>query len=320
MLPPLLFLTGLSLLAFDEPDSLTRKPSAIAPSLPALTKEEEEKLDAIIDRFMLADTGKLRGSDARQALDAFDKLGMEAVPALIRGLNRAAKINHSCPVLMISRKLLKLLQSSEDPVLLEFARDEIGAGVTNSPHGRVLQDLRVRVLLRKNALALRPPLPPKAPSALTTAELLRAVGTLRGTQLRGILQELSKRDDKEALPGLLLAASSRDLTTQKLGREMLDQHLGRMSLSTLKEMTVHDHLEARKSAIRVIRDQHLDLVPSILERLTDADASVREEARQALIQLSEKREDFGPPAKATKEEQRQAQQRWKAWWLEKTSR
>src|SRR5262249_30219301 len=112
----------------DESDK-PRKPSGIAPSLRALTRAEEDKLDAVIDRFIQADTGRLRGLEAIKATRDFEKLGSAAIPALIRGLNRAAKINHSCPVLTISEKLTKLLGGCQDPTLLEFARDEIGAGV-----------------------------------------------------------------------------------------------------------------------------------------------------------------------------------------------
>ena len=55
--------------------------------------------------------------------------GRLAIPALIRGLNRAAKIEHSCPVVFIAKKLDRLLMASDDRELLEFARDEIGTDV-----------------------------------------------------------------------------------------------------------------------------------------------------------------------------------------------
>src|SRR5262245_787914 len=74
-----------------------RKPHPFAPSLAELTEEEEDKLDKIIDRFMEYDVGKLKGAEGLQALRAFEKLGPDAIPALLRGLNRAAAINHSCP-------------------------------------------------------------------------------------------------------------------------------------------------------------------------------------------------------------------------------
>src|SRR5690242_1754159 len=66
------------------------KHSPYAPSLPYLTKEEEDKLDEIIDRFMDYDIGRLHGQEAAKALKDFKNLGPEAIPALVRGVNRAA--------------------------------------------------------------------------------------------------------------------------------------------------------------------------------------------------------------------------------------
>ncbi|HMF13550.1 MAG TPA: hypothetical protein VKE94_14625, partial [Gemmataceae bacterium] len=106
MTTSLLVLTLALFAASDSPDSKEKpKHSPYAPSLPYLTKEEEEKLDEVIDRFMLYDIGRLQGEDARKALKDFKDLGPEAIPALVRGLNRAAKIEHSCPVVVIAQKL-----------------------------------------------------------------------------------------------------------------------------------------------------------------------------------------------------------------------
>src|SRR5947209_2711019 len=117
-------LLALSLALFPAEDarSKARKRSDVAPSLPALTREEEDKLDEVIDQFILADTGRLRGAEAKKAVREFDKLGHAAIPALIRGLNKAAKIEYSCPALMITRKLQRLLLASDDVQLLEYAR------------------------------------------------------------------------------------------------------------------------------------------------------------------------------------------------------
>src|SRR6516165_417078 len=80
-----------------EKSPALRKPNPFAPSLPELTDAEEEKLDQTINRFIAADTGKLQGAEARDAVADFKKVKPEAIPALIRGLNRAARIDHSCP-------------------------------------------------------------------------------------------------------------------------------------------------------------------------------------------------------------------------------
>jgi hypothetical protein len=313
MIYPLLVLL---ILPADEPTKSERKLSAIAPSLRALTKDEEAKLDDIIDRFILADTGRLGGAEARKATDAFDKLGHDAIPALIRGLNKAATLKHSCPVLMITKKLTKLLMATDDQQLLEFARDEIGAGVTRSPHAGTMQDLRVRILLHKNALARRTPTPKKTAPPLGTAELAKAASSQRGEALHTTLKELAKREGKEVIPALALAAGSYEKETQKLGRELLDSHIARQTQSFVREILSDENVEIRKSAIRVIASKHHELIPNMIDKLTDDDALVRAEGRAALRKLA-KTIDFGPAPDATKEQQREAQKRWRGWWEKK---
>jgi hypothetical protein len=295
------------LCAADDADT-PRKPSAIAPSLPALSKEEEDKIDDIIERFMRADTGRLRGGDARQAIREFEALKMEAVPALIRGLNKAAQLEHSCPVLTISKKLQNLLLSSNDQQLLEFARDEIGAGVGRSRYAGTLQDLRTKCMLRKNALARLP----KGPREMSTTELARAVAGERGPRLKSMLIELEQRKGKEVLTGLGVVAGRSERDMQKLARELLDQHLIRQGADFVKEQITSDNPEVRQAAARTIADKFPALASYLIELLGDNKAEVRAEARQALTRLA-RGEDFGPEADATAEQRKQAQAKWKAW-------
>jgi hypothetical protein len=318
-----LVLTLALVCAADESDK-PRKPSGIAPSLRALTRAEEDKLDAIIDRFIQADTGRLRGLEASRATREFEKLGYDAIPALIRGLNKAATINHSCPVLTISEKLTKLLGGCNDPTLLEFARDEIGAGVGRTRYSGRLQDLRFRCLMRKNALAragittYRAPgttasAAAPTPAKLSTSELLKGISTQRGPALRGLLVELEKRSGKDVLDGLNLAAGSSEQDDQKLARGLLDSHLGRQTATSIKPLLTDERVEVRKAAVRVAAARHPTLVPLVIDCVTDADSGVRWEARQALVKLS-KGEDFGPTLDADDGARRHSRKRWLAWW------
>src|SRR5262249_28958501 len=134
-----------------------RKPHPLAPSLPELSEEEEKKIEAIIDRFIEADTGKLPGPEAKAATQEFHKLGPEATFALIRGMNKAAAIDHSCPAVTIARKLHGTLGKTGDTQLLLYARENIGAGVTKSRHMNVLKDLKVTCTVRQNALERQQP-------------------------------------------------------------------------------------------------------------------------------------------------------------------
>src|SRR5947209_4185177 len=224
-----------TLFAADPSSETPRQPSPYAPSLPYLTKEEEAKLDDVIDRFILADTGRLRGAEAKAAIREFAKLRPEAIPALIRGLNRAAEIQHSCPVVVIAKKLNRMLMASDDRELLEFARDEIGAGVGPTRHATVLKDLRLACMLRNNYLARQAPPLPKPPRAMTAAELARAAGSARGPRLKQVLVELEQRRGPEVLAGLGVAANSDDPATSQLGRDLLDSHLRRQTAAVGKE-------------------------------------------------------------------------------------
>jgi len=129
-----------------------RKPHPFAPSLPELSEDEEKKIDAVVDRFIEADCGKLSGPEAKKALQQFQSLGPEATFALIRGLNKAAAIDYSCPAVTIAPKLNGTLKAAADRQLLEFARENIGAGVTKSRHMAVLKDLKMTCTLRMNQL------------------------------------------------------------------------------------------------------------------------------------------------------------------------
>lgn len=311
---PLLLLGSLFAAASDAPP---RKQSAIAPSLPALTKEEEKKIEDVIDRFILADTGRLRGEDAKKAIKEFEKLGPESIPALIRGLNESAQRSYSCPILMITKKLTRFLDSSTDTILLEYARDEIGAGLKGVKHAGVLQDLRTRIMLRKNAVirvhgVTRFNNPPRSAASMTTAELTKALSSARGGSFRAIVQELSRRSGKEALQGLVEAAAHKDPDSRKIGREFLDAHVGKLHPSGLLEKFTDDRVEVRLSAIRVGSKQRSN-IPSLIERLIDENADVRAEARAALKKHS-KTEDFGPAPDASIGEQRIAQKKWQEWW------
>jgi hypothetical protein len=303
---------ALALLA-AEPEKTPRKPSGIAPSLPALTREEEDKLDDVVNRLILSDIGRLRGEDAKKAVKEFEALKPEAIPALIRGLNKAAKLNHSCPVLLISKKLTSMLMASDDQELLQFARDELGAGVGRSRYSSTLQDLRFKCMLRKNALARSTPPKPKGLAALSTEQLAKSANSERGPRLKGILTELSKRTGKEVIPALAFAAESYEKDTQKLGRELLDAHLARQSASQVVQRLEDENAEIRKSAVRVIAGKHADQLDKVIDRLADDSADVRAEARAVLVKAA-KGEDFGPSDKASKSEMRDAQTKWRAWW------
>ncbi|MBW3596176.1 MAG: hypothetical protein KY475_02755 [Planctomycetes bacterium] len=99
--------------------------------------------DDVVDRFIEYDVGRLRGAAGERARREFQALGPYAVPALVRGLNRAASIQASCPVVVISSKLEKSLSSTGDYQIIRYAVENIGRGVPeNAPHYSRLMSLR----------------------------------------------------------------------------------------------------------------------------------------------------------------------------------
>jgi hypothetical protein len=129
-----------------------RQPHPLAPSLPTLTKEEEKRYDLIIERFILADTGRLTGPEAKKAMDDFKALRADAFFNLVNGFNRAAEMEHSCPAVLIGKKLMLIIHSSSDLQLLAFARENLGAGVSAKRHAGVISDLRAAITFRRGAV------------------------------------------------------------------------------------------------------------------------------------------------------------------------
>lgn len=112
-------------LAASSGDFPFRSPHPLAPSLPQLSDAEEDELDALIDRFMLFDIGKLPGPAGLKAQKDFDALGPEAVPALLRGFARSARLDHDCPVTVIAKKLRLALLATTNRKYKSLGASEI---------------------------------------------------------------------------------------------------------------------------------------------------------------------------------------------------
>ena len=316
MTPSLLPLALAALLAAQGESDKPRERNPFAPSLPLLTDEEEDKLDALIDRFIAADTGKLAGAEAKQALRDFDRLGPEAIPALIRGANRAAKIESSCPAAMIAKKLHRFLSATRDKELLDFARENLGAGVGRSRHGPMLQDLRVACLVRKAALARLPATAVTAPAerslrTLPVEELSRLAGSERGDRLKGVVKELGTRRGDEALAALGSAAASYEKDVQQLARDLLDRQLLRETPARVKEKLKDDRAEVRAAAARAAKGKALRVEAELIDLLGDEAEAVRQAAREALVKLS-RGADHGPAPGAGPKERAEAMAKWRA--------
>jgi hypothetical protein len=314
------FLTlTLAALLGGEPDkSKAREPNPLAPSLPLLTDEEEDQLDQIIGRFIKYDSGQI-GGDARKIRQDFDKLGPEAIPALIRGLNEAAKIDYSCPAVTIAKKLARMLNVTEDQELLLFARENIGAGVSESRHMGVLRDLRLLCATRNGFLARQAAAGPKSPKSMNTPDLAAAAGSERGPRLKQVLTELGQRQGDEAINALGAAAASYEGDVRDLARSLLVSSLSRQTTAFIKDKLKDDRAEVRAAAAKAVASKVPALAGDVIDLLKDDDPAVRDAAHEALVRLN-RGADLGPAPKAGDGERTSAIEKWRDWWAKKGGR
>ena len=324
MTPTILLLSVALLLPGETPVNkyADRSPSPFAPCLPQLTDEEETQIDDAIERFIQQDIGKLRGPEAKQAVREFNQLGTEAIPGLIRGLNRAAQIESSCPAVIIAKKRATFLRATNDPDLLEFARENVGAGVTKSKHMGVIKDLRVACMVRKSQLAKQSTTLRTQPNDnpfrnSTIKQLAEAAGSERGPRLKLVIMELERRRGDEAIAALGSAAASvSDSEMKQTARKALERSLSRLGPAALKEKLQDDRAEVRAAAARVVGAKKLRFGAELIELLSDEEDDVRQAARQALVKLSGS--DFGPERDADAAKRAEAIKKWRAWWAKQT--
>jgi hypothetical protein len=131
--------TDLKLPKLSEALRITSPREAQSREVPRASPEREVLYDAVVQRFILYDIGRLR--ERKAALD-FEALGPDAIRALVRGLNQSATLEASCPVVSISDKLGRLLATCNDPDLLAEVHDSIGQGVGPTLHQAYLTALK----------------------------------------------------------------------------------------------------------------------------------------------------------------------------------
>jgi hypothetical protein len=305
-----------------------REPHPFAPSLPKLTEKEDKDIADIVDRFIDQDIGKLKGAAGAKAIADFKTLGPEATFALLDGLNRAANMEDSCPVVLIAKRINLIIRASKDRELLEFLRENIGNDVTAKRHVNVLKDLRVGCMLRKSELQRidiamggkkTPSVAPaknkeKPPRDLSTPELITATRKEKGEALKPLLVELGSRKGEEILETLAVVANADDKANQQLAKTLLTEALGRQNTDELKQSLEKGAPPVRAAAARAIAAKGLQLVVELIAALDDAEDTVRQAARQALVQLADRQADYGPEAGATPNQRSNAQVLWKTYW------
>jgi len=308
-----------------------RKPHPFAPSLPLLTDEEEEKLDRIIDRFIQFDLGKLGGEEGQRALKDFKNLGPEAFFALVRGINRAAAIEGSCPAATIAKELGGIIRSSNDTALLDFARENIGAGAGKVPHMGILKDLRVAAMIRRRDAAqgvassatpdplegkivIRPRTGDRTIGGASTLEVARLADSEKGAKRKEALNELARRGGETAINALGKAAGDDDSEIRYLAQDLLVKTLIGQQDAALTARLKDRNPEVRAAAARVVGEKMLKLGEELIALLNDKEEDVRQAARSALTRFAPEGTDFGPDRNAKEAERQEAMRQWRAWW------
>ncbi|MBI3409242.1 MAG: HEAT repeat domain-containing protein [Planctomycetes bacterium] len=313
-----------------------RERNPLAPSLTLPTKEESERYEKVINRFIQFDIGQLKGGEGKKAYDEFKRLPAEAIFELIEGFNRAANLEHSCPAVVIGQKILRILNSSDDLELLMSAKESVGSGVTGKRHKGMLHEVQTGILLRKGALqrqALAGGGGPtgesnltdrnfagklligprdKSLGALPLAELLKRSETEKGEQLKRILTELEKRDGPKVFETLAIATKHENGDIQKFSQTLLAKHVSRENPTQLKDLLKHEEPAVRLAAAREAGAKKIRHVSELIDLINDAEPAVQKAAHQSLVQVTGV--DHGPSDDASFGDRQTAQRQWREWW------
>jgi hypothetical protein len=183
------------------------------PQTPAAVKtaverdEVQRKYDDIVDRFTKFDIGELTGDEGQRAKREFDALGPEAIPALVRGLNKAARLRASCPVLVISGKLESEYWKSRDPTSLRYMVENLGRDVpADATHRGVIRSLQKRLGVIPETLDDAIVKEAVARGIEKTDRLVKRVKTLRGLSIDLLAKVIEAPDHEGRLLAALLAA------------------------------------------------------------------------------------------------------------------
>jgi hypothetical protein len=316
----LLATLGIMFLAGETP-SPQRQPHPLAPSLPQLTREEEGKIQTIIDRFIQYDIGKLQGAEGRKALEDFHRLGPEAIFQLIDSFNQAANLEHSCPAVIIGKKIGSILNNSRDLELLTFAKDNIGPGVSARRHMGMVKDLQAGVLFRRGLvqrqLATSGSFPAKLPGTMTLAELAQAARQERGPRLQVVLAEASKRSGTVSFDILAIAAARPEKEAQDLAMKMLAQNVGQQKEGDLRKLIQHEKSEIRAAAAQACAARGWG--KELLDLLEDPEIAVQKAAHRGLLQFN-RGQDLGPATWTSPGDRATAVAAWRSWWTKVPSK
>ena len=330
-------------------------------SRPAKDQAEDPQHDQIVEEFIQYDIGNVRDPRAIERIKGrFNGLQTDdAVPALVRGLNRSTRMRASCPITAIAGKLRSILSNSKDAELGTYVlqnlelRDVPGytqhiRGVFDSAEKQVVrvkgkeylnQQLQRRSEEDQQRLAYVPglKLTDLAPRN-TAAARAENGGTANGRSANDTRPAAGQSNGRRTAAASVTPPDLRRLSIAELVDRLNDKASQPVTLEELhrrasgsdgKEVAQHaapiakvlkdGDDKARESAARLLG---LVRSESAVPQLIDALEDSNPSVRSAVSTSLTRitRQLFGPKDKASPEETREATARWRDWWSrQKTS-
>jgi len=294
----------------------------------AAAQQPSDDYDRIVDDFIEYDVGRLRGRAGQMANARFQSMqSPQAIPSLVRGVNRAARLRQSCPVVAVSAKLQRMLQTTADAELLRWVVENLDQSSPEITYGTYLDNIRQ---IANHQLAAVDEATPEVASALqgggTAAQLrrsrkamekwsyedlLEAVSQERGTRLLQVLEELKDRKGARYTGALADAIAIVGDDMKPLARGLLSARLTRMSDRTLISKLKDPNPEVRAAAAEAVGYKGTPLYKELAAALRDPNPRVVAEAHAVLVKLLG--EDFGPRPEASGLDCFEASRRWEQW-------
>lgn len=274
------------------------------PTAAAAVDPEQQRYDKIVDDFIAYDVGQLRGQAGVKAYQAFEGMtGDGTIPALVRGVNRAASIRNSCPIVVLSSKLQSMLQSCTNGEMLEYAFQNLKVDPASQHYASYVQSLKQLAdecyanlteterrlnqrVLKGGGTASQLRRTAKPTRDWKYEDLVEALGQEKDAELVQVLDELKKRPGAEYTSALTDAIAIVPEDVKPIARGLLAQRFVRMTDATLKSKLTNPNPEVRAAAARAIGYKEAPLLPELAVAVRDRERAVAEFARESLVKLT----------------------------------
>ena len=290
-------------------------------------------LDGVVNRFIAYDIGQLRGQPGLMANQQFQALkGDKAIPALTRGVNKAARIRSSCPIIVISGKLSRIIRNCKHVPALKYVATNLNSK-GNVFYGHYVENIRREAVMRlkeiakSNAESAPEKLKPsddlkkkkirvRPVKERSLRELKDSIVTATGNTLMQTLQELEKRKGAEYTRALADSVAELSGADQQIARGLLSQRMLRMKADTLANKLTDRDAEVRAAAVVAVGYKGIPVYGQLIELLLDNDQQVAGNSHQVLTKMTG--EDFGPEQGASILKRVSAVKKWKDWLKDKS--